>query len=131
MPGYETSPIFLDPELADFFTLNLDGNSVHLPGNSNEILPPDTVPGLFAVALCSRAVLHLPEFKGILCAKEAKVKFLAPMLKGKSLIVKGSYSDSPHRSLKNILFRRCLNEAFLADTKEKVLEYEIIQLVRG
>jgi len=131
MIAYTTKPIYLDPELSDYFARNLDGNTVHLPGNSNEVLPLNTVPGLFAVALCSKAVLALAEFKGIICAKQALVKFISPMLKGQTLILKGDYEDSPHRSLKNVVYRKCINHVFILNTDNKVMEYEIVQLVRN
>ena len=128
---YKTRDFWIDPALVDFFCNHFDGNKVHLPGNSNEIMPPNTVPGFMIVSLAAKAVLEVSGFEEILCATGTKVRNLRPVLRGQSCFVKGSYEDSPHRSRPNVIHRTNYCEIICRETNEIVIEYEMTQLLRG
>ncbi len=128
---FQTANFRIDPQDAEDYARRFDGNPVHLPGNFNEVLPKGTVPGLLVASFSFKQVLQLPEFKEILCAKEAKVKFISPVFGGDELFVRGDYEDSPHRSRPGVIFRDNLCEVVNAKTQEIVMRYELTQLLRA
>jgi hypothetical protein len=127
---YQTQDFWVDPSLVEIFCKHFDGNQVHLPGNSNEIMPQDTVPGLMIVSMAARAVLEVPEFNEILCATGTTIKNIRPVLRGQHCFVKGSYEDSPHKSRAGVIRRTNNCQIICRETLEMVIEYEMIQLLR-
>jgi acyl dehydratase len=128
--AFETSDFVMEPKLVALFAEHFDGNPVHGPGASNEILPPNTAPGLCVMALSSKALLQLPAFKEILCARKAKVHFMKPVFQGDTLKLKGTYQDVPHRSRPGVIYRT--NQCVIINVvnQEVVAEYELTQLLR-
>ncbi len=126
------SDVFEIPKtLAAHFAEHLDGNPVHLPGNSNEILPEGTVPGLCVMALASKALLKVPAYKEVLCARGFEIKFKNPVFSGQHCQIEGVYNEEPHRSRPGVLLRKSSCKIFCVETKSLVIEYEITQLVRA
>lgn len=127
---YQTEDFWIDPALVDVFCNHFDGNQVHLSGNSNEIMPSNTVPGFMVVSMAAKAVLNVPDFKEILCATRTSIKNVRPILRGQHCFVKGSFEDSPHKSRKGIIHRRNDCKIICRETLEIVIEYEMTQLLR-
>lgn len=127
-----TSPEFIaSSELSDIFSRHFDGNKVHLPGNSNEIMPVNTVPGLMVVSLAARATLQIPDYKEILCARDLKhIKFKLPVLRNQKLKVKIRYRDQAHKSRAGVIYRENHCEIICADSNTLHIHYEISQLLR-
>ena len=127
---YQTADFWIDPALVDLFCKHFDGNHVHRPGQSNEIMPVNTVPGFMVVSMAAKAVLEIPDFKEILCATGTTIKNLRPVLRGQHCFVKGSYADSPHKTRARTIHRRNTCQIICRETLELTIEYEMIQLLR-
>lgn len=128
---FRTATFKIDSKLVDEFVDAFDGNAVHKPGNSNEILPVNTVPGLMVVSLAAKEVLRLPEYREILCARAFRIKFQSPVFRDDELYVRGTFRDSPHKQRTGVIFRENDCEVVNAKTQQAVIHYEITQLLRG
>ena len=125
-PTFESSD-----ELVDLFCKYFDGNEVHLPGHSNEIMPAGTVPGLMLVSLAAKAVLRLPTFQNILCARSFNIKFISPGFRNQIFFVRGKFSEVPHRSRPQTVYRTNHCEIICKNTGKVVISYEITQLLKA
>lgn len=131
LKSFQTPTFKIHAKDSDDYAERYDGNPVHQPGNSNEILPENTVPGLLVASYSFKKVLELKEFAGILCAKEASVKFLAPVFRDDEVYVRGTYTDSPHRTRPNVIFRISHCEVMRSKTNALLMKYDLTQLFRG
>jgi hypothetical protein len=105
---------------AQIFANQYDPNPAHTE------LPTKFVSGLYVLSLSNKAVLALPEFQNIQCARDMQIKFLEPVPPDSLLQTIGSYFVSRVRD--NTEERQCT--CFVMMNGKPAIQYHIAQIVR-